>query len=132
MNGQERKDLTTYRLTKAKETIADVELLIKLAMWDIAVNRLYYACYYAVSALLIDSEIYSRTHSGTRQMFGLHFISTGKIQKLTGDYYSKIFTYRHKGDYEDFWDFEEKDVVVLVAPAKALIGKIEELLINGR
>ena len=79
MNHQQKTDLVKYRLSKAKETLADVDVLVQNKLWNMAVNRLYYACFYAVGALLANAEIYSKTHSGTRQMFGLHFVATGKI-----------------------------------------------------
>ena len=128
MNPQQRAELVNYRFSKAKETIAEADALMKMEMWNLVVNRLYYACFYAVSALLANSEIYFKTHSGTRQMFGLHFVAPGKVQQLTGNYYSKIFTFRHKGDYEDFMDFEESDVLPLMSPAKELINEIENIL----
>ena len=37
---------------------------------------------------------------------------------------------RHKGDYEDFIDYEESDVVDLILPAKNFINQVQELLIN--
>lgn len=93
-------------------------------MWNTAINRLYYACYYAVKALLIDKGIKAETHNGVRQMFGLHFIKTGTIDKELGKFYSDIFDMRQSGDYEDFIDFNEEDVIDFRIPAKNLIEKI--------
>ncbi|MDR2058337.1 MAG: HEPN domain-containing protein [Dysgonamonadaceae bacterium] len=42
-------------------------------------NRLYYACYYAVTALLINSGIEAQTHAGVRRMLALHFTKTEKL-----------------------------------------------------
>lgn len=37
---------------------------------------MYYACFYAVSALLLHAEIDGvKSHEGVRQMFGKHFIN---------------------------------------------------------
>ena len=51
MNQQERQELVKYRIAKARETFKEVDLHIKNELWNTAVNRLYYACYYAVIAL---------------------------------------------------------------------------------
>lgn len=128
MNEQERLELVHYRIAKAKETLNEVQLHIQNQLWNTAVNRLYYACYYAVIALLIKNKIEAITHSGTRQMFGLHFVKPGLIHKELGEYYSAIFDMRQTGDYEDFMDFSEGDVIKLVRPASELILTIEKML----
>ena len=79
MNSAECEELIAYKIGRANETIDEVEVLIKYNLLYTVVNRLYYACFYAVSALLIKKEISARKHSGIKQMFGLHFISTGLI-----------------------------------------------------
>ena len=63
-------------------------------------------------------------------MFGLHFVNTGIISRNSGKTYSDIFDRRQKGDYEDFFDFLEKDVVILIAPARQLIDEIEMVLVK--
>ncbi len=126
----DKKDLIAYRLSKAKDTLVEVELLIINNLWNTAVNRLYYACYYAIKALLINKGIKAETHNGVRQMFGLHFIKTGIIDKELGKFYSDVFDMRQTGDYEDFIDFGKEDVMDLIEPANNLINKIESLLLN--
>jgi uncharacterized protein (UPF0332 family) len=128
MKENDKRNLVSYRLSKAKDTLDEVELLINNQLWNTAINRLYYACYYAVKALLIDKGIKAETHNGVRQMLGLQFIKTGIIDKELGKFYSDIFDMRQSGDYEDFIDFNEEDVIDLRIPAKNLIEKIEELL----
>lgn len=131
MNEKDRHDLINYRITKARETFDEVSLHIKNELWNTAVNRLYYACYYAVIALLIEKEITALTHAGVRQMFGLHIVKTGIIKKDLGKFYSDIFDMRQTGDYEDYFDYRKEDVLDLITPANALITKIEGLLKIG-
>ena len=128
MNKQDRQDLVEYRIAKARETFNEVSLHIENELWSTAVNRLYYACYYAVIALLISKEIKATTHSGVRQMFGLHFVKTGKIEKELGKFYSDIFDMRQSGDYEDYVEFTKDDVLDLLTPADNLIVSIENIL----
>ncbi len=128
MNKQDRQDLVEYRIVKARETFNEVSLHIENELWSTAVNRLYYACYYAVIALLISKEINATTHSGVRQMFGLHFVKTGKIEKELGKLYSDIFDMRQSGDYEDYVEFTKDDVLDLLIPADNLIISIENVL----
>jgi uncharacterized protein (UPF0332 family) len=63
MNDQNRKELVQYRLGRAKDTLLEVNLHVDNELWNTAVNRLYYACYYAVTALLVSEEIITQTHA---------------------------------------------------------------------
>lgn len=129
MNDLQRWELADYRMKKATATFSEVALLVENELWNTAVNRLYYACFYAVSALLIFHNIPSKTHSGTRQLFGLHFIKTGIVEKETGKFFSYLFDQRQTGDYDDFYDFEKEDVSGLIEPTKTLLFTIEKLII---
>jgi uncharacterized protein (UPF0332 family) len=75
------RDLTQYRIDRALETLEDARILQKSKRWNACVNRLYYACYYAVSALLLQKGLFSSKHTGIRSMFNLHFVKTGKVPK---------------------------------------------------
>lgn len=130
MSPEERQELVKYRILKARETYEEVKLHIQNQLWATAVNRLYYACYYAVTALLVNEEIQPHTHTGVRQMFGLHFVKTGIIDLSIGKFFSDIYDLRQTGDYDDFIIFEEADVLDLLEPANNLISKAEELLKN--
>ncbi len=43
---ESKKDLITYRLRRAKETLEDAEILAEHYKWNSCINRLYYACYH--------------------------------------------------------------------------------------
>lgn len=92
--------------------------------WNAAINRLYYAAYYAVSGLLAKAGVETKTHAGIKTQFLLHFIKTGKIEMHLGKLYSDLFDWRQKGDYGDFFDFKEEDVRPLVEPVRALIDAV--------
>lgn len=130
MNQQERDELVRYRITKARETLEEVRLHIENELWSTAINRLYYACYYAVIALLLDKGIQPKTHNGVRQMFGLHFIKPGIVDNSLGKFFTDIFDLRQTGDYDDYIEFTREDLIDLLKPANDLILKAEDLLSN--
>ncbi|MFY0650449.1 MAG: HEPN domain-containing protein [Cyclobacteriaceae bacterium] len=117
MTESERRELVAYRIPKAKSTLAEIDIHIENKFWNTAINRLYYSCYYAVSAILLQNEINTQTHSGVRQMFGLHFIKTGIIDKELGKFFSDIFDKRQTGDYDDFIEYTQEDALSLKASA---------------
>lgn len=130
MNQQEKGELVKYRITKARETLEEVKLHIENELWNTAINRLYYACYYAVIALLLDKGIQPKTHNGVRQMFGLHFIKTGIIDNSLGKFFTDIFDLRQTGDYGDYIEFTREDLIDLIKPANDLILKAEDLILK--
>lgn len=76
----------------------------------------------------LSTKIETLTHAGARQMFGLHFIKSGILEKDIGKFYSQIFDLRQTGDYEDFIDFSQDQVLDLLEPAEPLISQIEAIL----
>ena len=72
LNDQERVDVVRYRLENAHKTLEEVDLLIQNGLFNTAVNRMYYACFYAVSALLVANQITAKSHDGVKQMMGVN------------------------------------------------------------
>lgn len=123
-----KDDLVQYRLLRAKETFDDAKILAEKSSWNSAINRLYYSAYYAVSALLIKEGLNPTTHNGAKSKFSEHFILTKRVSKDLGKIYSQLFTWRQKGDYDDFFDFEEEKVSPYFAPVEELIQTVESLI----
>lgn len=123
----ERKAIVTFRLEKAQKAIRHAEANIGMGFVEVSANRLYYAAYYAVSALLIANGFKAQTHSGIISLFGQHFVRTGIVSKEDGKLYAQLFSYRLKGDYEDNFDLDFDEIKPLVEPAKAFISRITNL-----
>jgi uncharacterized protein (UPF0332 family) len=123
-------DYVKFRINRAHETLAEIKVLVENKYWNTAINRMYYACFYAVGALLVKNGITTSSHSGSRQKFGQLFVQTGFISKDLAKHYAELFEKRHKGDYNDFFDFDEETVLRLIEPTKEFINRIDELL-NG-
>lgn len=122
------EEYSAYRLQRAKETIPEVETLITGGFWNAAISRMYYACFYAVGALLIKNGIEVSTHAGLRQMFGKYFVREGKFDSKLAKHYTELFEKRYKGDYNDFFDYDEETTKSLFPITKEFIQTIEELL----
>jgi uncharacterized protein (UPF0332 family) len=101
-----------------------------LGYWNAVINRLYYACYYITSALLIYNGHFAQTHSGVIRLFGLNFVLTGIVSKEQSKFYSKLFELRQTGDYDDLYNLTEDEVKPLIEPAKLYVKEIERLVTN--
>jgi len=86
MTNEERREYVNYRIESAHKTIDAAKVLAENGFWNSAVNRLYYAVYYAVNALLVFNEIQTKSHSATKSQFSLYFVKTGKFDKKYGRY----------------------------------------------
>ncbi len=123
-----KENYIKYRLTKADETLLAAKILIENKLWNSVINRLYYACFYAINALLVSKNISAKTHNGVKTQFFLNYIKTGIIDKKYSLLYSDLFDWRQKGDYNDFFDFKEDDVLPLYEPCKELIVIIKSII----
>lgn len=122
------KDLVSYRMSRANETLEDARILANSGRWNACVSRLYYACFYAVSALLVRHGLSSSKHTGVRSLFNRQYVKTGKIPKDLARIYNDLFERRQEGDYIDFVRFEESQVIPWISKAEQLIGHITSLV----
>ena len=125
-------DLVLYRLQRARQTLEDARLLANASRWNPCVNCLYYTCFYAVSALLLQDGLSSSKHTGVRSLFNRHYVRTGKVPKELAPIYNDPFERRHEGDYMDFVDFEEAQVLPWIARAERFIDHIASLIASQR
>lgn len=128
LDEQSRNALVKYRLDRADETIKEAELLANESHYNAAVNRLYYACFYATTALLISNGISTSSHAGTKTMLGLNFVSKGLLSNEHGKTFTRLFEIRHSGDYDDFVYCDKEMVDEYMPKAIDYIGAIKVLL----
>lgn len=125
---ESRKDLIRYRLERADETLEEASLLANAAHYNAAINRLYYAAFYATLALLLNAGISVKTHAGVKTMLGLHFISKGKLAIEHGKTYNSLFNLRHSNDYDDFVYCDEETVKEFLPRTKEYIHEIKLII----
>ncbi|MDE7468043.1 MAG: HEPN domain-containing protein [Muribaculaceae bacterium] len=102
LDTQARADLIAYKLDKANKTVKEADLLADAGFFNACVNRLYYAAYYAASALMISQQLETATHKGIKTMLGMRFIQPGLLDPECGRIYQQLFDSRQAADYDDF------------------------------
>lgn len=128
LDDESRRALIAYRIQRAYETLKEAEVMIRESFYNAAINRMYYACYYAVVALLLKHDIQTQTHNGVKTMLGLHFVATGRIPLKIGKTFTTLFEKRHSGDYDDFVFCDKEMVDDLYPQAKQFIETVNYLL----
>lgn len=99
-------------------------------MWNLTVNRLYYACYYAASAILIKDKIEANTHAGVKTQFSRLYILTEKLARTHGTTLSMLFNMRHTGDYDDFFEYDEMTVNKYIPLVETFLSDVNQLCIS--
>ncbi|MCK5056599.1 MAG: HEPN domain-containing protein [Candidatus Aminicenantes bacterium] len=123
-----REDLIKYRRERAAETLEDARIMFERKRLFSAVNRIYYALFYEVSALLYTKNLSSHKHAGIRALLNQHFVKTGTIEIDIGKFYSKMFDLRQESDYDDLVYFEEEKVKDWLETAENYMKKLEECI----
>lgn len=124
LTDDERKALVSNKVRQARETWEETVGIIENGHWYAAANRMYYACYYMTSALLLKNGQSAHTHGGIIGLFGLHFIKTGVISSDLGKFYSL----RQTGDYDDWKVVTESDIMPLIPTAESFLDTLENLI----
>lgn len=96
--------------------------------WSGAANRLYYCCFYAVTALLAKDDIQASTHNGVRTEFFKQYIKAGVLDRELSSLYSNLMSRRHESDYDDFIEFLEEEIEPLFKEVQSFLSTIRELI----
>lgn len=123
-----RKDIVAYRLSRSHNALKEVDYLVKGGFYSSAVSRLYYACYYAVVALLIAHKIETQTHGGVKTMLSYHFVKTNKLESRQAKTFFELFDLRHSNDYDDFSLCDKETIEATLPLAKEFIAAVEVLI----
>lgn len=120
------QELCAYRISQARETIREADVLMREGMSLRSVmNRLYYAMFYAVLALLQTKQLGTSKHSGAIALFDREFVKTGVFPKELSKALHRAFELRQKGDYMEEAEITPADVEELRPLAGEFVDKVE-------
>jgi len=122
------KDLIRFRVEKSHEAFTDAQNIYKSASYNLVVNRLYYAIFYMVSAVLLKYQISGKSHKGIKTVFHVKFVKTGIIPKKTSKIYDELFKMRNDGDYEDFVIYTKEKVEPLFELVPEILSELAQLI----
>ncbi len=128
LNDEERQILVNLEKEKALDTFGEMSVLRQAGLWNNIANRLYYAAFHAVSALLINDHHNIGSHQGAVIMLHQHYVKTGILSKEDGAFYSQLQTLREKSDYNCTYNATEADTAPRIEQTKQFIDKILNLI----
>ena len=128
---EEILSLIHHRLEQAEDSINEAKLLQKEGMsFRSVMNRLYYAMFYSVLALLQQKGIGTSKHIGAISLFDKEFIKNGAFDKELSKRLHRAFELRQKGDYLEQTEISEQDLEEMFPKAVDFVNTIKNYLLD--
>ncbi len=124
----EEVEYMRWRLQRAQETLSEACLMMGSGLLYGAVNRVYYACFHALSVLLYTENDYPSKHSGAISLFDRKWIKTGRLPVDMSKFYHMLFDNRQKSDYGDRVVFQQQEVGLWITEAELFVGRISAVV----
>ncbi len=121
-------DIIKLRLQKAKSLLSEAEPLMKLKFYTTVINRLYYSCFHATSALLLTKNIKAKTHKGVGNMLHHKFVNTGEFDSDKAAFFSDLLQERIRDDYNEFLIMDEDEVIEFIKPSIEYVEYVSKLI----
>lgn len=121
--------IAKYWMEKAREALASAKSELSAGRRTFAMNRAYYACFYAASAILLKRHRRFSKHSGVRSALHQHLVKPGHMSVDLGKIYDRLFENRQEGDYLELIQFEEDQVRNAIQDAEAFVTEAQKLVI---
>lgn len=129
---EQRAEVVRYWWSMAEDSLASAQREFDASAFVFAVNRLYYAVFYAASSALLERQQTFRKHSGVRAGFHRTFIKTGLLGVEWGKFYDQLFGDRQEGDYIALVDFDSVYVASQLARCTQFMDAFRPLISSLR
>jgi uncharacterized protein (UPF0332 family) len=126
----EMDQLMLYRLEQADESLEAADLLLINQKYRPAVNRSYYAMFYAILALLVPTKQQSSKHSWVITLFDRDFVRTGVFQKEFSEWLHEAFNLRQRADYRELFIVSREQATTQLEHAQRFVAAVKTQLTN--
>jgi uncharacterized protein (UPF0332 family) len=115
-------------LEKADQKLRAAEELLKVAAYEDVVSRAYYCAFHAAQAVLLVEGLSARTHQGVVNLFGLHIVKTGMMDKKFGKMLNHLKDDRETGDYAVLSFIDEETAENALKEAEEFLNEAKRYL----
>jgi uncharacterized protein (UPF0332 family) len=122
-----RHEVELY-MGQADEMLQVAEHNLAQGFYSTAVNRAYYAVFYAANALLSTRRLSRSKHSGVIAAFRQYFVRSGLIEAEYSRMYGQLMDDRQEADYELETDIELDQAAVDLAYAHRFVRRARQYL----
>jgi len=121
------REVSLY-MEHAREMLEVAQLNLEGGFYASAVNRAYYAIFYAANAVLATKGLARNKHSGVISAFRQQFVKTGLIEAIYSDIYGRVMDQRHQGDYDLVTSIDEEQIQDDLDDARGFVDGIHRWL----
>ena len=125
---KQRAEVVQYWWRKAEDSLSSAQRELQAQAFAFAMNRIYYAAFYAVSAALLERQVSFKKHSGVRAAFHREFVKNGLLDVQWSKFYDQLFEDRQEGDYIALTDFEREYVENQLARCRGFHAALRPLI----
>ena len=119
-----------YWMEKAQESMESATSEFNSNRNTTAVRNLYYACFYALTAVLLKEGQAVKKHTAVKAALHKDLIKTGVVEPGWGKFYNRIFDSRHEGDYQPLRIFDAEEVKLYLDEGAGFIAQMQKLLLR--
>lgn len=112
----------------AESTYHIAELCLENEGLRDAVNRSYYAVFYALRAVLALERVDFKRHKDVVAYFDQYYVATNKFEHEIGKRIGRLKTMREDCDYDDFFVLEKDEVLAQLETVEVVISAIKKYL----
>ncbi|HUS91790.1 MAG TPA: HEPN domain-containing protein [Phycisphaerae bacterium] len=124
----EQADLVKLWLSKAEDSLESAALELDAGHVLFAVNRLYYACFYAITALLLSEGKQFARHASVLAEFNRAWVKTGRVDRTWGSFAHSLFDDRQQADYLPAVIFTPADTSGRLDQARRFVALVRGLM----
>jgi uncharacterized protein (UPF0332 family) len=118
-------------LDHARESLESAASSIEHGFCATAINRAYYAIFYAASGLLLTRDISRSKHSGVIAAFRQYFVGSGLIEPEYSDLYGDVMDARVDSDYEMTFEPDEATAREKSEDARRFVERMTRYLLES-
>ena len=130
MNEEDKKVALNLLIEKSNRHLLQAKQNAELQNWDLVANRLYYAIFHAVTAMMFADGIETKTHKGKAQQFGQHYVLTGKFDREDGRLYNILQKMREEADYDNVFALSEQEGLDFINQTELLQKRIIDFIFS--
>jgi uncharacterized protein (UPF0332 family) len=124
----EKQQAVRQRMEEARETIVEADALLERDLRRGAINRSYYAMFYAVLALAASQGATVSKHTHAIAFFDKEFVRKGIFPKEFSRSLHYGFEDRQSRDYGEIWEIDRTDAETALSEAKKFVEAIDTYL----
>ncbi len=121
-------ELCIYRIRESEDSLMVAEKCLKDCFYKDAINRSYYAAFYAIKAVLSLGMVDFRRHKDVVAYFNKEYVASEIFPREVGRRVAILKQLREKSDYDDFYIASKEKAEEQVETATILLNAVKNYL----